>query len=142
MSVDALYQDKILTLAKAAKSRSRLETPDHSARVDNPLCGDRVTVDLAMNDGAHISEYGHKVQGCSLCEAASEVIGALVDEEGSGMTGAEIAEVKDGLARYLSGHADRPPWTSLSVFEPVRDFKSRHKCVLLPFEAVEKALKD
>jgi NifU-like protein involved in Fe-S cluster formation len=33
-------------------------------------------------------------------------------------------------------------WPDLAAFEPVRDAKSRHECVLLPFEALEQAVKE
>jgi NifU-like protein involved in Fe-S cluster formation len=32
------------------------------------------------------------------------------------------------------------PWTAYAAFTPVADYKSRHTCVLLPFEAAIKAL--
>ena len=48
---DDLYHQAILDLARQATGHGRLETPQASVRVDNPLCGDRVTLDLDMADG-------------------------------------------------------------------------------------------
>ena len=55
--IDQLYQDAILNHAKAAVGQGKLETPTGSAMVDNPLCGDRVTVDIAL-DGDRIAAVG------------------------------------------------------------------------------------
>ena len=75
-------------------------------------------MDLAVTNSTGISDYGHKVQGCSLCEAASEVIGALVDQQGTALTRTSIAKVRSDLERYLAGEQESPPWTSLSVLSP------------------------
>jgi nitrogen fixation protein NifU and related proteins len=48
---DDLYHQAILDLARRATGRGRLETPQTSATVDNPLCGDRVTMDLDLREG-------------------------------------------------------------------------------------------
>ena len=66
MTDDALYQDRILELAKAGQALPRLETPDATARVDNPICGDRVTLDFKLEGGAIVA-VGAKVQGAPAC---------------------------------------------------------------------------
>ena len=43
-----LYSDAILATAKARHGHGRLDHPDGTATCDNPLCGDRVTVDLRV----------------------------------------------------------------------------------------------
>jgi nitrogen fixation NifU-like protein len=130
-----LYQAEILALAAAGKANTRLESPDASARVDNPLCGDRVTIDLRLEDG-RVTEIGHRVQGCALCQAAA----AVIAREAIGADAETIGAVRNSVAAYLSGETDAAAWGRLSVFAPVRAFKSRHECVLLPFTAVEKAM--
>ena len=67
---DELYHQAILELAKQAGRTPRLEDPDASVTVDNPLCGDRVTLDLRLADG-RVAAVGHKVRGCLLCQAAA-----------------------------------------------------------------------
>jgi nitrogen fixation NifU-like protein len=99
--------------------------------VHNPLCGDCITLDLTLSDGL-AREIGHRVRGCALCEAAASVIGLYARDtlpRQLQQAGAEIA-----------GEDLDPLWPELLVFRPVRDFKSRHRCVLLPFEALSQAL--
>jgi len=128
--LDALYQDEIIHLSRQSRQRGRLEAPDASARVDNPLCGDRVTMDLEIKDG-RITAVGHRVRGCALCEAAAEVIA----ENAIGLDIESLSKVEAATRGYLASDAASPPWTKLSIFEPVRDVKSRHECVYLPFTA-------
>ena len=41
----ALYHSTLVEHAQAGRSRGRLTAPHLSATVDNPLCGDRVTIE-------------------------------------------------------------------------------------------------
>jgi len=134
---DALYQAEILALAKAGRAAARLDAPSVSARVDNPVCGDRVTIDLLLRDG-RIVEVGAKVQGCALCQAAA----ALIVEEATGGDAEALAAAGEAVAGFLRGTVDEDalPWGRLASFAPVRDARSRHECVLLPFKAAAKAL--
>ena len=135
--LDTLYQKDILELAKVSKNRGRLENPDTSARVDNPLCGDRVTMDFNISDGV-VNGVGFRVRGCALCEASSEILaGEIIGLELVGLVTAQN-RTRTFLATALSD----PPWAQLSLFKPVRAFKSRHECVLLPFSAAKNALEN
>ncbi len=134
---DPLYQAEILALARDGRALSRLDRPTVSARVDNPICGDRVTVDLAI-EGDTVTGVGAKVQGCALCQAAA----AIIAQEAVGARVEDLKSAADTIAAYLSGTASEAdlPWTRLSTFAPVRGARSRHDCVVLPFKATVKAL--
>lgn len=133
---DQLYQAAIVGLARAATGKGRLDRPGGTATVDNPLCGDRVTIDVRL-DGDRVAAFGHSVRGCLLCEAAASVIGLHV----LGSTRAELAMASDAVGALMKGIASSaPPWPELEAFAPVRAHRSRHNCVLLPFEALAKAL--
>lgn len=133
---DTLYQDEILALARQGRALPRLEHATVSARVDNPVCGDRITVDLTL-DGDSITAVGSKVQGCALCQAAV----AVIADEAVGKSAAELPAVAEAVEDYLAGKTEKTPWGVLNVFAPVRAAKSRWECVMLPFRAVLKALK-
>jgi len=66
MSTD-LYKEEIITLSKDTSAAGRLNNPDQSAKLDNPLCGDRVTLDLNMSNGL-VAEVAHHVRGCARSE--------------------------------------------------------------------------
>lgn len=133
--LDALYQDEIIQLSRKSRERGRLEAPDASARVDNPLCGDRVTMDLAINEGC-ITAIGHRVRGCALCEAAAEII----SQNAIGLDAAAMSEIDAATRDFMASPEVAPPWAQLAAFAPVRAVKSRHDCVYLPFTAMLKAM--
>ena len=136
MAEDALYQQAIIDHAKMAVGAGRLDRPTASATVDNPLCGDRVTVDLVLQHGV-VAAIGHQVRGCLLCNAASSVLA----RRGIGRDGAALRAVATEFDAMIREDGPAPDdWPDLACFRPVHAAKSRHECVLLPFRAAVKAL--
>lgn len=136
-----LYNNAILREAKAANAAVRLEQPAQTVTLDNPLCGDRVTLDLRLGDGgdARVEAVGHKTRGCMLTQAAA----AVLTRRAPGSTPDELREVVRALEASLRGdEGGDPVWPELAMFRPVRAIRSRHECVLLPFHALEDALKE
>ena len=134
---DQLYHQAILDLARQAGRTTRLEGAQASVTVDNPLCGDRVTIDLDLA-GGRVRAVGHEVRGCLLCQAAAAAIAARAPgETAAALRG--VAEQLDLAIRKDPSAAD-DLWPELGAFAPVHPHKSRHDCVLLPFEALTEAL--
>jgi nitrogen fixation NifU-like protein len=130
-----LYQDRIVALAKAKTGAGKLASPTKSARRDNPLCGDRVTIDVKLDGQGRIAEIGQQVRGCLLCQASASALASVaVGRDAKG-----IAEIRYDAERAVgreAGEAGEP----FAAFAPVRDHKSRQECVLLPFEALRDAM--
>ena len=75
----------------------------------------------------------HHTQACVLTQAAAAIVGAEI----SGMDREEVSSLHTAVTRMLKGHAPPPaPFDIFAVFDGVAGHKSRHKCVLLPIEAV------
>jgi len=132
---DELYHDALKALAEESRARGRLDHPDGTATVDNPLCGDRVTIDLAL-DGDRVTATGHAVRGCLLCEAGAAVVAATAPLH----CRAELIALPAAIKAYLKDPEAAPPLAELAPFAPARRFRSRHRCVTLAFEALAKAL--
>lgn len=130
-----LYHDAIVAQARAATRAGRLEGADASATLDNPLCGDRVTIDVKLERG-RIADIAHRVRGCLLCEAAASAIGT----DAIGKTAGDVETAGDSVRRMLEDGDATVPWPAFEVFAPVREYRSRHACVLLPLEALREAL--
>ena len=137
---DDLYQQQILQHARDETNRGRMDDADATATVDNPMCGDRVTVDLKLSNGT-VEGIVHHTRGCVLCSASA----AVLANRASGQTVAELEAVAAWLNRLLKDEGDTEPtphWQDLAIFEPVAEHRSRHACVLLPFDAATQALKN
>jgi len=133
---ETVYQQAIKALAEAAHGSGRLEHPDGSSRLDNPLCGDRISLTVRL-EGDVIAAVRHETRACLLCRAAASLIGLRAP----GRSRAEMADVAAALEAMLTTAAALPPaWTELEAFAPVRAHPSRHGCVLLPFKALNAAL--
>lgn len=133
---NALYQDAIKQMAQAAHGHGQLDGANGEARLDNPLCGDRVRMQVALDSG-RISAVAHQTKGCLLCRAAASLLGARA----VGQDAAAIEAVADELEAMLKGAAPGPAaWPELAMFVPARAYASRHRCVLLPFRALQAAL--
>lgn len=136
-SGDSLYQDAIKQFAQAAHGHGVLENATGEAKLDNPLCGDRVRMQVAL-DAGRIAAIAHETKGCLLCRAAASLLGARA----TGMDAAAIVAVSDELDAMLKGAAPiSAAWPELAMFVPARAHPSRHRCVLLPFRALIDALR-
>jgi len=131
-----LYHAELVARAREAFGEGRIATAAASVTLDNPLCGDRVTLDLEKADGA-VKAIGHEVKGCLLCAASAATIAAFA----SNRSPSELREMA-AAARMLMKDGTPVPekFAGLRVFTPVHAAKSRRDCVLLPFEALGKAL--
>lgn len=133
---DGLYHDAIVALARSRDGAGLSEAADAEVIVDNPLCGDRVTLQLDMAEG-HIAVVRHKVRGCALCEASA----AMIARHAVGLSRRECSEARSALERIVrDGNAEDGPWPEMAAFAPVHSRKSRHDCVFLPFDALDEAL--
>jgi len=130
---DDLYHARLVELARAAYGHGALAPPRRFATRDNPLCGDQVTVEVRLAGGA-VAAVAHRVKGCLLCQAAASAIGHYAP----GAAVADVRAVAAQLRRMLREDGALPEglWPELAAFAPVRAYKSRHTCVLLPFEAL------
>jgi nitrogen fixation NifU-like protein len=134
---EALYNERIIGEAKAGIGAGRLEAPTVSVRCDNPLCGDRTTLELAI-EGGRIARAAHQTRGCLLTRAAASVLARHLE----GAEPGTLAGVRAAVEAILKGGGEAAPWPELAMFAPVAAVRSRHECVLLPFRALEEALSE
>lgn len=129
---DPLYKKELLRLAANATGSGRLAVPCETGHAHNPACGDKVVMDIAIAEG-RIVGVAHHTQACVLTQAAAAIVGAGI----CGLDHAEVAALRDTVSAMLNGGpAPSAPFDVFEVFDGVAEHKSRHKCVLLPLEAV------
>ena len=134
---DPLYHKGLLRLAADAMGAGRLPSPDVSGFAFNPACGDKVVVDLKISDG-RIDLFAHETKACVLAQASSSILGASL----KGLDRKGIEELRARVAEMLerSTAPPSPPFDSYAVLAGAGEYKSRHRCVLLPLDAVLDAL--
>jgi nitrogen fixation NifU-like protein len=143
MDLRELYQDIILDHGRHPRNLRALEHPTHLARGHNPLCGDRVTIYLAL-DGDRINDVSFEGHGCAILTAAASLMtevlkGKTIDEAQAlfaqfhaRVTGGEPADPPAGLEEEIE---------RLEPLTGVKAYPMRVKCATLPWHAFEAALK-
>jgi nitrogen fixation protein NifU and related proteins len=133
---DLPYSTDVLRLAAEAKGAGRLQPPFRSHTEHNPACGDRVTVDLRLEDG-HIAAMAHDTMACVLAQASASILGAA-------LPGRDVRDLlklrQEVLAMLQGGEAPDGPFARYAHLAEVARHPGRHRCVLLPIDAALKAL--
>ena len=124
-----IYQDRILELARSIKLSKPIANPTHRAEKNNPICGDKVIIDVAIKDNC-ISGIHLIVRGCALCEAGA----GFWKETAIGKSSNELFLLRDELNDYLK-NVEKVSNYNFECFEPVKKIKNRIECVSLCFEA-------
>ena len=132
MTDDPLYRREVLRLAADAIGAGHLAAPDASATAHNPACGDKVTVELALEAG-RITALAHTSRACVLTQASA----ALLATKAPGQSQADLRALADRVRAFLAGAAAPDGY---QAFDGVAGHAGRHVCVLLPFESALKAL--
>lgn len=136
---DDLYQKAILRLAGSAHGAGRLQGGCCTGREANAMCGDVVTFDVRVDPAGRVTETANDLKGCVLVQASA----ALLAEHAAGRSKSEIEALRAGVAAMLDGGpAPDGAWAAYEVFRPAAAYRSRHSCVLLPIDALAKALTD
>jgi len=131
-----LYQQVIVDHSRRPRNFQRLAHPTRRAEGDNPLCGDRLTVEVELA-GDRIQEIGFQGSGCAISKASASMMTADV----KGKTTAEAAELFERFRAMVTGaDADPDALGKLAVFEGVRDYPSRVKCATLPWHTLRAVL--
>ena len=138
-----LYQDIILDHGRHPRNFRALEHPTHLARGHNPLCGDRVTVYLAV-EGDRIADVSFEGRGCAISTAAASLMTEVLKDK-------SIEDAKKLFAQFharvTGGAAEELPESMqedserLEPLTGVKAYPARVKCATLPWHAFEAALK-
>jgi nitrogen fixation NifU-like protein len=136
--VDQLYQAVIVDHDRTPRNAGRLPEATHHATIDNPLCGDVVTVDLRIEDGV-VRAISFEGRGCALSRAAASIMTTQV----VGRDAAALRALAAAFSDFVRDVPDGPTPAALgelSAFAGVRRFRSRQACALLGFRALMAAL--
>lgn len=131
-----LYNATILRLAASIPHHERLAAPMATVEKRSPVCGSRVTVDVALDDDGRVAAVGMLVRACALGQASASLMAAEV----VGKSAEDLAVTRDALAGWLAGERDAAPdWPGLDIFAPARPYTARHPSIRLAFEAAAEA---
>jgi nitrogen fixation NifU-like protein len=118
--VDDLYRDYILEHYRRPHNFGVLEKPSASIEGNNPLCGDRITLQIHVSDGV-VDQVAFTGRGCAISQASASL---LTDE----IRGKPVADV-------VAFRAD-----DLLDLLGIEISPARLKCAMLSHDTLQKAV--
>ena len=92
--MDDFYRDFILDHYRNPRNFGTLEHPTVSAEDLNPLCGDQIRMDLAVNGSGVVEDVRFSGKGCAISQASA----SMLTEEIKGMKLEDVAKLtKDAV---------------------------------------------
>ena len=131
-----LYQEVILDHNKRPRNFRALDR-GRKAEGYNPLCGDRLTVYLRVEDG-RIADVAFQGSGCAISKASA----SLMTDAVKGKTVEEVEALFSRFHEMITRDPDAPvdDLGKLSVLAGVRQFPVRVKCASLAWHALRAAV--
>ena len=131
-----LYSPALLGLATGLAEYPFDASLPLTAEVRSRSCGSVIALGLALDDAGRIDRIGMRVSACAIGQASA----ALLAQSITGAEPAHIETTAAGLADWLAGEGDLPPWPGLEPLGPARAHPGRHGALLLPWKAAVEAL--
>lgn len=116
-----LYSEAILDHFRRPHNKGALESPDIAHEGVNPLCGDRIRIELSL-DGDTVTAARFRGDLCAVATASASILTDLIHDR----TLAGAAEVDEGRLLEALG-ADVPP--------------ARRQCVRLPLDTLRAGIR-
>ncbi|MCL5005642.1 MAG: SUF system NifU family Fe-S cluster assembly protein [Acidobacteria bacterium] len=135
-----LYQEMILDHSKRPRNFRALEGADCHAEGYNPLCGDRITIYVKLEND-RISDISFQGTGCAISTSSA----SLLTETLKGKTRAEADALFEQFHALVTGKgngdkAGAVTLGKLAVFSGVAEFPVRVKCATLAWHTFRSAL--
>lgn len=130
-----LYQEVILEHSRHPRNYRVMESANHKVEGFNPLCGDRFTIYLDLQDGA-VRDVSFQGSGCAISKASA----SMMTQTLKGKSAGEAEELFTKFHDLVTGHGSAEDLGKLAVFAGVSEFPVRVKCATLSWHAVRAAL--
>ena len=143
---DELYMEVILDHNKNPRNKGEIEDYTHSADGHNPLCGDRISIQIVVEDDV-VTDASFIGSGCAISTASASILTETI----KGLKRIDIEELfkefhnlvtSDVTMKQLVTSEDSEVGTvgKFSVFGGVRKYPARVKCATLSWHALMAAL--
>jgi nitrogen fixation NifU-like protein len=138
MELQSLYQEIILDHYRHPQHKGLREPYDAEVHHVNPLCGDEVTLRVALKDGGAepvIADVSYDALGCSISQASVSVMAEAI----IGKTVREAMHTSGAFLELMQSKGQAEPDEDVLgdavAFEGVSQYPARIKCALLGWMA-------
>ena len=134
-----LYQEVVMDHNRRPRNFHKLEDANRTAEGFNPLCGDRISLYLSVDDEV-ISDVGFLANGCAISKASA----SMMTERIKGTPVSEAERVFDAFRHMVTRKPeegyDADMLGDLEILSGVSDYPARIKCATLSWHALNSAL--
>ena len=138
-----LYRDLILDHARSPRNFGRLENATHTAEGINPLCGDKLRLYLAIDEGGNVVESRFEGTGCAISVASASLLTETITNLSAAGADEWFVKITERLTGKVSVDGSLPSINDLNklhALDSVRNYPSRVKCATLAWHALHAAL--
>jgi nitrogen fixation NifU-like protein len=138
VNLDEVYQELILDHYKSPRCRGVLLNPDRTVDLNNPLCGDQISLTLKF-EGSVISEIAFDGHGCSISQATASIMAELL----RGKTKDEARRLSSLFRKMIKSEVEGSALDDLGdalALEGVKRHSARIKCALLAWDCIDRGL--
>ena len=134
-----LYQELILDRNRKPRNFGPLSDANRSAKGVNPLCGDKITIYLQLDDD-RVKDIRFEGAGCAISIASASVM----TESLKGQSTSDAMNLFERFHQMVAANGDAAGGAldmgKLAAFAGVRDYPARVKCATLAWHALRAAL--
>lgn len=131
-----IYKQVIMDHYVKPRNKGALPDPDAFVNLNNPTCGDQITVQIKVQDG-QVTDVAFQGQGCSISQASASMMTVAVK-------GKPLDEARVILERFLGMMKGEPgPYKELGelqALQGVSRYPVRIKCATLAWHALEETI--
>ncbi|ARK31970.1 Fe-S cluster assembly sulfur transfer protein SufU [Halalkalibacter krulwichiae] len=139
-NLDTLYRQVIMDHYKNPRNRGEFEGETVTVNMNNPTCGDRIQLQLQVEDGK-VKDAKFVGEGCSISLASASMMtqaikGLQLDEA------IEMSQIFSDMMLGKDYDEDRFDLGDIEALQGVAKFPARIKCATLAWKAMEKGIND
>lgn len=143
--LQTLYRQTVLDHSRNPRNFERLEPADRVIVGHNPLCGDKITLYLRLDDD-RIENATFEGTGCAISMASASIMTESIKEHPVDDAQHEIDLIMQNFQLTDPGtECDESNLSALgdmAALTGVRAYPSRIKCAMLPWKTLEAAIKN
>ncbi|MGO4949217.1 Fe-S cluster assembly sulfur transfer protein SufU [Paenibacillus sp. DRB1-1] len=136
MQLDDLYRRVIMDHYKNPRNRGRFEDDAVTVDLNNPTCGDRISLQLKTKDGV-VEAARFTGEGCSISMSSA----SMMTEAVKGKTIDQALDMASRFSSLMKGEAvEFDDYEELEALSGVNKFPARIKCATLAWNALRKGI--
>jgi nitrogen fixation protein NifU and related proteins len=132
--MQSFYREILLDHFEHPRNRRELEDADIEEHIDNPLCGDMVTVYAKLHDGA-FEEVSFTGRGCSISQASA----SMLTDQLKGRGREEAKKRREAFLKRMRTE-EKEELGELAALKGVVQTPNRIRCATLAWDAMKRAL--